>query len=83
LKPLVIPLILWHDISVDYITSLAPYRRKNQAFQYLVVVIDHLIKMHHFIVTQGLGVEELAERFIERVYSLYGLLATSLSARST
>jgi transposase InsO family protein len=39
--------------------------------------------MYHFIVTEGLGAVELAEWFIERVYSHHGLLATIISNRGT
>src|SRR3982074_1331175 len=39
--------------------------------------------MRHFIATEGLGAEELAERFIERVYSLHGLPETIVSDRGT
>ena len=49
----------------------------------MVVVVDRLMKMHHFIATEGLGTEELAERFIERVYSLHGLPETIISDRGT
>jgi hypothetical protein len=65
LKPLTIPLVPWCDISVDYITLLQPYRRKDRAFQHVVVMVDRLTKMRHFIATEGLGAKELAERFIE------------------
>jgi len=50
---------------VDYITPLPPCRRKDRVFQHVVVVVDRLTKMRHFIATEGLGAEELAERFIE------------------
>src|SRR4030088_824629 len=83
LKPLAIPLVPWRDISVDYITPLPPCRRKDRVFQHVVVVVDRLTKMRHFIATEGLGVEELAERFIERVYSLHGLPETIVSDRGT
>jgi hypothetical protein len=65
LKPFAIPLTPWHDISADYITLLPPCRRKDRAFHHVVVVVDRLIKMHYIIIIEGLGVEELAKRFIE------------------
>jgi hypothetical protein len=64
LKLLMIPLAQRRDISIDYITPLPPYRRKDRAFQHVVVVVDRLTKMYHFIATEGLGVEELVEQFI-------------------
>jgi hypothetical protein len=39
--------------------------------------------MHHFIVTEGLGPEELVEWFIERVYSLHSLPTMIISDRGT
>jgi hypothetical protein len=83
LKPCAIPLVPWRDISVDYITPLLPNKRKDRAFQQVVVVVDCLTKMCHFITTEGLGVEEVVEWFIERVYSLYGLPAMIIPDRDT
>jgi hypothetical protein len=78
LKPLAVPLAPWREISVDYITPLPPCKRKDRVCQHVVVVVDRLTKIRHFIATEGLGTEELAERFIERVCSLHGLPATSI-----
>jgi hypothetical protein len=61
LKPLSILLVPWRDVSVDYIILLPPCRRKDCAFQYVVVIWDHLTKMCHFIATEGLGAEKLAK----------------------
>jgi hypothetical protein len=83
LKPLTIPLVPWCDISMDYITPLLPCSRKERVVQHVVVVVDRLTKMRHYIVTEGLGAEELAEWFIERVYSLHSLPATIISNRGT
>jgi hypothetical protein len=83
LKPLPIPLAPWHDISVDYITPLPPCTRRDQTFRHVAVVVDRLTKMRHFIPTVSLEAEELAERFIERVYSLHGLPETIVSDRGT
>jgi hypothetical protein len=62
---------------------LPPCRRKECVSQHMVVVVDRLTKMCHFIASEGLGAEELAKRFIERVYILYGLPATIVSDRGT
>lgn len=83
LKPLPLPLAPWRDISVDYITPLPPCERRGQIFQHVVVVVDRLTKMRHFIPTVGLSAEELADRFIDRVYSLHGLPETIVSDRGT
>jgi hypothetical protein len=79
LKPLPIPLAPWKDISVDYITPLPPCTRRGQTYRHVAVVVDRLTKMRHFIPTATLEAEELAERFIERVFSLHGLPDTVIS----
>jgi hypothetical protein len=61
LKSFAVPLAPWWDISVDYITPLPPCKRKEQVFQHLVVVVDRLTKIRHFIAIKGLGTEELVE----------------------
>lgn len=83
LKPLPLPMAPWRDISVDYITPLPPCERRGQKHQHVAVVVDRLTKMRHFIPTVGLSAEELADRFIERVYSLHGLPETIVSDRGT
>jgi transposase InsO family protein len=66
-----------------WITPLPPYRRKDCAFQHVVVVVDRLTNIHHCIAIEGLGADKLAERFIEQVYSLHSLSATIISNRGT
>jgi hypothetical protein len=83
LKPLPVPLAPWRDISVDYITPLPPCGRRGQEFHHVAVVVDRLTKMRHFIPTTTLEAEELADRFIERVYSLHGVPETIISDRGT
>ncbi|EGO55510.1 hypothetical protein NEUTE1DRAFT_47234, partial [Neurospora tetrasperma FGSC 2508] len=48
----------------------------------IVIVIDRLTKIRYYIPTVGLTVEELAEYFIKKVYSIYGLLDSIISNRS-
>jgi hypothetical protein len=83
LKPLPLPLAPWQDISVDYITPLPPCERRGQTFNHVVVVVDRLTKMRHFIPTVGLDAAELADRFVDRVYSLHGLPTTIVSDRGS
>ena len=47
------------------------------------MVVDRLTKMRYFIATISLEVDELANRFIDRVYSLYGVPETIVSDRGT
>ena len=83
LKPLPIPLTPWHDISVDYITPLPPCKRSGRTYNHVAVVVDRLTKMRHFLATEGLSVDELVDRFVERVYTLHGLPSTIVSDRGT
>lgn len=83
LKPLPIPLTPWHDISVDYITPLPPCERSGRTYNHVAVVVDRLTKMRHFLATEGLSVDELVDRFVERVYTLHGLPSTIVSDRGT
>ena len=68
---------------MDYITPLPAYVRHGKEYKYIVVVVDRLTKMRYFIATVTLEANELVERFIEKVYSLHGLLETIVSDRGT
>ena len=79
LKPLPVPHAPWRDISIDYVTPLPKCLHLGQEFKHVAVVVDRLTKMRHFIPTVTMEPEELADRFIERVFSLHGLPDTVLS----
>lgn len=83
LKPLPLPLSPWRDVSIDYITPLPPSCFLNGKFRHIAVVVDRLTKMRHYIATESLGAEELADRFFERVYSLHGAPSTMVSDRGS
>ena len=52
-------------------------------YKYIFIVIDHLIKIKHFIHITGLNIEELIKVFIYTVYKLYSTLSTIISNRSS
>jgi hypothetical protein len=83
LKPLPLPFRAWEDISIDYISPLPPCKRFGRTFRHVLVVVDRLTKMRHFIATETLDVEELADRFLDRVYSLHGVPETIISDRGS
>jgi Integrase zinc binding domain/Integrase core domain len=83
LKPLPIPVAPWRDISVDYITPLPDCLYRGQKLKHIAVVVDRLTKMRHYIATEGLSAEELAERFIDRVWSLHGTPESIVSDRGS
>lgn len=83
LRPLPVPFRAWSDISVDYITPLPDCERDGAVYKHIAVVVCRLTKMRHFIATKTLSAEELADRFLTRVYSLHGAPETIVSDRGT
>jgi hypothetical protein len=83
LKPLPLPFRAWEDISIDYISPLPACNRYGRSFRHILVVVDRLTKMRHYIATETVNVEELADRFLDRVYSLHGIPETITSDRGS
>ena len=83
LKPLEIPFRAWSDISIDYITGLPECIDGGQVYKHILVVVDRLTKMRHFIPCVSLDAEELTNRFIAAVYSLHGLPENIVSDRGS
>lgn len=83
LKPLPIPFSPWKDIAVDYITPLPECERRGRKFRHIAVVVDRLTRMRHFIPTETLEAEELADLFLSRVYAVHGLPESIVSDRGT
>ncbi|EGZ77661.1 hypothetical protein NEUTE2DRAFT_52534, partial [Neurospora tetrasperma FGSC 2509] len=42
-------------------------------FKYIAVVVNYFTKIQYYITTEIIKVEELADRFINRIYALYNL----------
>jgi len=73
-----IPEKLWMYISVDFITKLP----LAQEYDSILVVVDWLTKMVHFIpTTEKTSVEGLARLFRDNVWKLHGLLESIISDR--
>jgi hypothetical protein len=83
LKPLPLPFRAWEDISIDFISPLPACIRHERTFKHILVVVDRLTKMRHFIATETLDTEELVDRFVDRVYSLHGVPETIVSDRGS
>lgn len=80
LKPLAIPDRSWQDISMDFITHLP----KSQGSDAVLVVVDRLTKMRHFIACTGsCNAEDTANLFVQRVWKLHGLPCSIVSDRGT
>jgi len=78
LIPNSIPEKPWVHISVDFITKLP----LAQGYDSILVVVDRLTKMVHFIpTTEKTLVEGLARLFRDNVWKLYGLPESIISDR--
>jgi hypothetical protein len=83
LKPLPLPFQTWEDISIDYITPLPISKYDKREYQHIAVVVDRLTKMRHFIPTETLLADELADAFLRRIWCLHGIPSTIVSDRGT
>jgi len=72
LKPLEIPFRAWSSLSIDYVVDLPPCRRNGKTYRHILVVVDRLTKMRHFIPVTGLSADELADAFVARIFVLHG-----------
>ncbi|GJP86047.1 hypothetical protein CLOP_g16111 [Closterium sp. NIES-67] len=73
LQPLDTPERLWQHVTMDYITGLLADPNRNDA---ILVVVDRLTKMVHFIAYQ-----QTAQLFIANVIRLHGLPTAIISDR--
>ena len=83
LDPLPVPYRPWEDISVDYVGPLPPCERLGHTYEYILVVVDRLTKMRHFIPTTDMSAASLADAFVAWVYRLHGTPSTIISDRGT
>jgi transposase InsO family protein len=78
LKPLPVPERAWRDISIDFITHL-PRSGKHDA---ILVVVDRLTKMKHFLACEGTcNAEDVARLFLKNIWKLHGLPVSIISDR--
>ncbi|RAL60401.1 hypothetical protein DID88_000176 [Monilinia fructigena] len=61
----------------------ASLERHGKKHQHIVTVVCRLTKMRHFIPVVGLSAEELADRFVEKVYCLHGTPDNIVSDRGS
>ncbi|GJP79308.1 hypothetical protein CLOP_g9553 [Closterium sp. NIES-67] len=79
LQPLDPPKRPWQHVTRDYVTGLPAGPRGNDA---ILVVVDRLTKMAHFIACQQkITVEQTAQLFITNVIRLHGLPTAIISDR--
>jgi hypothetical protein len=83
LKLLKLLIRLWTDISINYIIDLLKCLCNGKTYRHIFVIIDHLIKIRHFILVTSLNIKEFIKAFIYTVYKLYSTLNTIISDRGS
>ncbi|GJP42041.1 hypothetical protein CLOM_g1638 [Closterium sp. NIES-68] len=79
LQPLDPPERPWQHVTMDYVTGLPAGPSGNDA---ILVVVDRLTKMAHFIACQQtITAEQIAQLFIANVIRLHGLPSAIISDR--
>jgi len=80
LKPLQVPFRKWSSISLDLITGLPT----SNGFDALLVVVDRLSKMAHYIpTTTDINSKRIARLFLDNIFKLQGLPDSIVSDRGT
>jgi hypothetical protein len=70
LDPLYVPPRPWHTLGLGYLTNLLV----SNDFDSVLIVIDHLTRMAHFLpCAESVIVEEIARLFLHGVYILHGM----------
>ena len=78
LQPLPVPEKPWSSISMDFITDLP----KSSKFDAILVVVDRLTKMAHFIpCTKSISAKETADLVLNNVIRLHGIPEDIISDR--
>lgn len=76
LQPLPIPVQIWSEISMDFITPLP----KSNCYEAVLVVADHLSKYSHFIpLKHPYTARSIAAVFVKEVVRLHGVLESILN----
>ena len=80
LKPLPVPKGPWQSISYDFITDLP----KSNGFTCILVVVDRMTKMAHFIPTvKDIDAKGTARLMVDNVWRLHGTPVETVSDRGT
>ena len=78
LQPLLVPELIWEDISLDFITGLP----KSKGFEAIFVVVERLSKYSHFIpLKHPYTARKVAEVFTKEIVRLHGVPQSIVSDR--
>ncbi len=71
----------WRDIFMNYVDSLSLSIFMNITYKYVLVFIDHLIKMRHLVFITSMKVEEVINCFYAHVWKHHDLFEFFMSDR--
>jgi len=64
----------WRDVFMNYVDSLSLSIFMNITYKYVLVFVDHLIKMRHLVLITSMKVEEVINCFYAHVWKHHDLL---------
>jgi len=73
----------WHNVFMNYVNSLSLSIFMNITYKYVLVFIDHFIKMRHLILITSMKVEEVINCFYAYVWKHHDLLEFFVFDRDT
>ncbi len=73
----------WRDVFMNYVNSLSLNIFMGITYKYVLVFIDHLIKMRHLVLITSMKVEEVINCFYAHVWKHHDLLKFFMSDRDT
>ncbi len=73
----------WHDVFMNYVDSLSLSIFMNITYKYVLIFIDHLIKMRHLILITSMKFEEVINCFYAHVWKHHDLLEFFMSDQDT
>ncbi len=71
----------WCDIFMNYVNSLSLSIFMNITYRYVLIFVDHLIKMRHLVLITSMKVEEVINCFYAHVWKHHDLLEFFMSDR--
>lgn len=68
---------------MDYVGPLQPSTFTGIIYRYILIFVDRLTKVRHFVPVTSMEVEEASNTFYAHVFKLHGLPETFVSDRGT